>query len=128
MAKCNKQRHPNGKRYAGIMEPTSWCLSAVCYATGITGVEYGDSQEIVNKWGAGRYPVGRAKGRITPSCKLILYPEEVQALSAQSPTGRLQDLPPVDIIVRYIPGQRAAGNRQNPQYQFFRKTPAARTS
>ena len=71
--------------------------------TGITGVEYSESQEIVNKWGAGRHPVGRAKGRITPSCKLILYQEEVQALSAQSPTGRLQDLPPVDIIVQYIP-------------------------
>ena len=69
----------------------------------ITGVEYSESQEIVNKWGAGRHPVGRAKGRITPSCKLILYQEEVQALSAQSPTGRLQDLPPVDIIVQYIP-------------------------
>ncbi len=38
-----------------------------------------------------------------PSGKLILYQEEVQALSAQSPTGRLQDLPPFDIIVQYIP-------------------------
>lgn len=71
--------------------------------TGIIGVEYGDSQEVVNKYGAGRYPVGRAKGRITLSGKLILYQEEVQALSAQSPTKRLQDLPPFDIIVQYIP-------------------------
>lgn len=71
--------------------------------TGITGVEYGDSQEVVNKYGAGRYPVGRAKGRITCSGKMILYQEEVQALSAQSATGRLQDLPPFDIIVQYIP-------------------------
>lgn len=71
--------------------------------TGITGVEYSDQQEIVNKYGAGRYPVGRAKGRITPGAKLILYQEEVQALSRQSPNGRLQDLPPVDIIVQYIP-------------------------
>ncbi len=61
------------------------------------------AREVVNKYGAGRYPVGRAKGRITPSGKLILYQEEVQALSAQSPTGRLQDLPPFDIIVQYIP-------------------------
>lgn len=71
--------------------------------TGITGIEYGDSQEIVNKYGAGRHPVGRAKGRITPSGKLVLYQEEVQALAAQSPTGRLQDLPPFDIIVQYLP-------------------------
>ena len=37
--------------------------------TGIVGVEYGDDQEVVNKYGAGRHPVGRAKGRITPSAK-----------------------------------------------------------
>lgn len=71
--------------------------------TGIVGVEYGDDQEIVNKYGGGSYPVGRGKGRITPSGKLILYQEEVQALSALSATGRLQDLPPFDVIVQYIP-------------------------
>lgn len=71
--------------------------------TGIIGVEYGDSQEVVNKWGAGRHPVGRAKGRITPSAKLILYQEEVQALQAQALNGRLQDLPPFDVIVQYLP-------------------------
>lgn len=71
--------------------------------TGIIGVEYGDSQEIVNKYGAGRHPVGRAKGRITPTAKLILYQEEVQALQAQSVNGRLQDLPTIDVTVSYLP-------------------------
>lgn len=71
--------------------------------TGVTGVEYDDQQEVVNKYGAGRYPVGRSKGRITCTGKLILYQEEVQALSAQSVTGRLQDLPPFDVIVQYMP-------------------------
>lgn len=33
--------------------------------TGITGIEYKDDQDIVTKYGAGRYPVGYAKGRIT---------------------------------------------------------------
>ena len=28
--------------------------------TGVTGVEYDDQQEVVNKYGAGRYPVGCA--------------------------------------------------------------------
>ena len=37
--------------------------------TGITGIEYADSQDVVNKYGAGRHPVGRAKGRITPTAK-----------------------------------------------------------
>lgn len=71
--------------------------------TGIVGIEYADEQEIVNKYGAGRHPVGRAKGRITPSAKLILYQEEVQALQAQSANGRLQDLPPFDATVSYMP-------------------------
>ena len=57
----------------------------------------------MNKCGAGRHPVGRAKGRITPNAKLILYQEEVQALQAQATNGRLQDLPPFDIIVQYLP-------------------------
>ena len=71
--------------------------------TGITGVEYSDEQEIVNKYGAGRYPVGRSKGRITPSAKMTLYHEEVVALQSQSVNGRLQDLPPIEIQVSYLP-------------------------
>ena len=71
--------------------------------TGITGVEYTDEQEIVNKYGAGRYPVGRAKGRITPSAKMTLYQEEVVALQSQSVNGRLQDLPVIEVQVSYLP-------------------------
>lgn len=71
--------------------------------TGITGIEYGDSQDVVNKYGAGRHPVGRAKGRITPTAKIILYQEEVEAIQAQSPNGRIQDLAPFDITVTYLP-------------------------
>lgn len=71
--------------------------------TGIVGVDYGDEQEVVNKWGAGRYPVGRAKGRITPTAKLILYQEEVEALQEQAVNGRIQDIAPFDVIVTYIP-------------------------
>lgn len=33
----------------------------------------------------------------------MLYMEEVHALEAQAPNGRLQDLPPFDIIVQYLP-------------------------
>lgn len=71
--------------------------------TGITGIEYGEDQDVVNKYGAGRHPVGRAKGRITPSAKIVLYQEEVEALQRQAPNGRLQDIAPFDITVTYIP-------------------------
>ena len=71
--------------------------------TGITGVEYGEEQEVVNKYGAGRHPVARAKGRITPSAKITLYQEEVEAIQRQSLNGRLQDIAPFDVIVTYLP-------------------------
>lgn len=71
--------------------------------TGIVAIDYADNQVVENKWGAGRYPVGRAKGRITSEGKIVLYMEEVHALEAQSPNRRLQDLPPFDIIVQYLP-------------------------
>ena len=67
--------------------------------TGITGIEYKDDQDIVTKYGAGRYPVGYAKGRITSTGKITLYQEEVEAMQRQSLTGRLQDIAPFDIIV-----------------------------
>lgn len=47
--------------------------------------------------------MGRAKGRITPSAKITLYQEEVEALQRQTLNGRLQDIAPFDIIVTYIP-------------------------
>ncbi len=71
--------------------------------TRITGIEYKDDQDIVTKYGAGRYPVGYAKGRITSTGKITLYQEEVEAIQRQSLTGRLQDIAPFDIIVSYLP-------------------------
>lgn len=71
--------------------------------TGITAIEYDDSQDVVNKYGSGRYPVGRAKGRITPSAKITLYQEEVEAIQSQSVNGRIQDIAPFDITVSYLP-------------------------
>ena len=70
--------------------------------TGITSIEYDDKQEIVNKHGAGRYPVGRGRGRITSEAKITLYLEEVLALQAKSRTGRLQDLGQFDVSVSYL--------------------------
>lgn len=71
--------------------------------TGITSIEYKDDQEIVAKYGAGRFPVGYAKGRITCTGKIVLYQEEVEAIQRQSLTGRLQDIAPFDIGVTYMP-------------------------
>ena len=71
--------------------------------TGITGVKYADEQEVENVYGAGRYPVGRAKGKITCTASLKLLIDEVRALSSKSVTGRLQDLGVFDVQVSYLP-------------------------
>lgn len=71
--------------------------------TGVTGIEYKDEQEVEMKYGAGRYPVGFGKGRISCEGKITLYQEEVEAIQRQSPTGRLQDIAPFNIIVSYLP-------------------------
>ena len=71
--------------------------------TGITAIEYKDEQDVTVKYGAGRYPVGYAKGRITATGKITLLQEEVEAIQRQAPNGRLQDLAPFDITVSYLP-------------------------
>jgi len=90
----------NGKLY-------DWADIVVTIAgvpvTGVTGIEYKDEQEVEMKYGAGRYPVGFGKGRISCEGKITLYQEEVEAIQRQSPTGRLQDIAPFNIIVSYLP-------------------------
>jgi hypothetical protein len=71
--------------------------------TGITAIEYDDDQEVVNNYGAGRYPISRSKGRITCTAKITLYIEEVRALASNAPNRRLQDIMPFDIVVSYLP-------------------------
>ena len=90
----------NGKLY-------DWADIVVAIAgvpvTGIVGIDYSDKQEIQQKYGAGRYPVGYAKGRITCTAKLVLYQEEVEAMQSVAPNGRLQDIAPFNITVSYMP-------------------------
>ena len=81
------------------------CLINGSMVTGITGIEYGDDQEVKDNYGAGRYPVSRSKGRITCTGKVTLYASEVIALTKLAPNGRLQDLAPFDITVAYVPDE-----------------------
>lgn len=55
--------------------------------------------------GAGRYPMGYGKGRITCTGKITLYHEEVVTIQQQAPSGRLQDIAPFNIAVNYLPAQ-----------------------
>lgn len=86
---------------------------------GITAIEYGDEQVVENHYGAGRYPVSRSKGRVTPSAKITVTMGEVTGWQAKSPTGRLQDLAPFPIVVAYIPedGQIVIDKIMNCQFK-----------
>ena len=54
--------------------------------TGITSVEYADKQEVTNKYGAGRYPVGRGLGRISSEAKITLS-RRLWHCKRRAPTG-----------------------------------------
>lgn len=71
--------------------------------TGITAISYSDKQDMTNIYGAGRYPVARGKGRITPTAKITLLGSEVLAIQSQSINHRIQDIAPFDITVTYLP-------------------------
>lgn len=68
---------------------------------GITSIEYEETQQMENIYGAGRNPVSRGYGQKTPTAKITLLMEEVENIQAVAPSGILQDIPEFDIIVTY---------------------------
>jgi len=72
-------------------------------AVAINAIDYDDSQVIEDHHGAGQYPISRGYGNITATGKMTLLMSEVEAIRASSPSGRLQDIAPFDIIVSYAP-------------------------
>lgn len=69
----------------------------------IRSLDYGDEQKTENLYGAGQQPIGRGYGNITTSASVTLLLSEVEAIRKASPTGRLQDIAPFDIIVNFMP-------------------------
>lgn len=70
--------------------------------TGITAIKYDDEQEMEDNYGAGNFPVSRGVGRIKSSASVTLHKEEVEALTSIAPQGRLQNIPPFDIVVKFM--------------------------
>ncbi|MCL2291226.1 MAG: hypothetical protein FWC34_11100 [Bacteroidetes bacterium] len=71
--------------------------------TGITAINYDDKQNIENVYGAGQHPVCRGYGNIEPTADITLYRDEIESIRKSSPTGRLQDIAPFDIVVAFLP-------------------------
>lgn len=78
---------------------------------GITKIDYSDDQEIEGNMGAGAKNVSVGYGSIKTEGSITLYAEEVEALTAASTTGRLQDIPPFDIVVSYTSGGKVHTHR-----------------
>jgi len=75
--------------------------------SGITNIKYDDEQKMQNNFGAGKYPVSRGYGNVECTAAITIQSEELEALRAAAPQGRLQDFPPFDVTVSYQP---ATGN------------------
>jgi hypothetical protein len=69
---------------------------------GVSRVQYGETYEDENLYGAGDYPIGHGRGNALPTAAIDLYEEEVQKLRELLPAGkRLRDIDPFQIIVTY---------------------------
>lgn len=70
--------------------------------TGITAIEYNDSQTMENVYAAGRNVNARTYGRVEPTAKISMLMSSIEAIQAASTTGRIQDIPEFDIPVVFL--------------------------
>ena len=71
---------------------------------GVSSISYDDTQEKVNVYGMGIYPVSRGVGKYEATCKITLAAYEIDAIQKAVGQGkRLQDIPAFDITVAFIP-------------------------
>ena len=69
---------------------------------GITEIEYNDSVEKENVYGAGKFPIGRSEGNYAATASITLLLEEVNALqNSLPPTQGLDAIAPFPIVVEY---------------------------
>ncbi len=71
--------------------------------TGIRAIKYEDAQEKENVYGAGRNPVSRGYGRVSPTASITLLAGTVFALQNSAPDGKLHRLAPFPITIVYQP-------------------------
>jgi hypothetical protein len=70
---------------------------------GIRAVKYDEEQEKENIYGAGRNPVSRGYGRVKTTGSITLLSATVFAMQTVAPNGKLHNLAPFPIVVRYQP-------------------------
>lgn len=72
--------------------------------TGIRGVSYKESQEKEVIYGRGNKPRAIQHGNKSYECKISLLQSELEAILQAAGTGYgITDVPPIDIVVAYVP-------------------------
>ena len=69
---------------------------------GINSIEYDDSVNIGNLWGAGQNPVSRAYEKYEAKGSITIMQEEMEPFLNAIGTRRLQDIPEFDVIISFI--------------------------
>lgn len=93
----------------------SWASIAVTILgrllIGIRAIDYKDSQAIEGTYGAGSQPIEIGYGNITSEGNITLLGYELDALERIAPNGRIQEIPPFDIIVTWRAGTQIKTHR-----------------
>lgn len=84
---------------------------------GIDAIEYKDSQDMENNYGAGVQPVSRSYGQVSYEGSITLHMAEVEAIQDAISSGRLQDAAEFDIVVSFQP---TGGSIRTHTLQFCR--------
>jgi len=96
----NLQPLVNGKRHAFASIRINMLGRSV---DGFSAIEYSDTVEKQDNYGAGGMPNNRGVGNYAAQCKITLYQFEVVALQKAILGKRLQDIPMFDIVITYLP-------------------------
>lgn len=88
----------NGKNYSWVN------LKLVIFGVpviGVTEINFSEKQMKVNNYGFGNQPVSRGSGNISYEGDLTVFIEEVRALNAAAPDGKLINIPPFSATLIY---------------------------
>lgn len=71
--------------------------------TGVTRIDYDDNVNIENQYGSGQFPDHQGVGNYEAKASIELYQHEMVAMQQAAAGARIQQIPPFDIVVTYLP-------------------------
>lgn len=70
---------------------------------GITGIEYGDPQDITGNYSTGQHMTSVGFGQVKPFARITLTLECLETIQNLAPNGRLQNIPFFDVGINFLP-------------------------